>query len=158
MEFVNLNPSFFKLLNVNITRKLIKPTIMTRVYNVTVKGVCNQLISNFEVINWDKKNKIEIVPKDSELDLINEIPLIENIESEIENDLNEFYGLEGISEQFDDSDLQNKLYFEGKKIIFKAPSINEGESLYLTYGEVYQLAKIMHEALFYSYPALKKLF
>jgi DNA-directed RNA polymerase len=46
-EFVNQNPSFFKLLNVKVTRKFIKPTIMTRVYNVTVKGVCNQLISNF---------------------------------------------------------------------------------------------------------------
>lgn len=43
-DFVDHNPSFFKLLNVNITRKLIKPTIMTRVYNVTVKGVCGQLI------------------------------------------------------------------------------------------------------------------
>ena len=54
-EFVDLNPSFFKLLNVKFTRKLIKPTIMTRVYNVTVKGVCNQLISNFEIVNLDKK-------------------------------------------------------------------------------------------------------
>ena len=154
-EFVYQNPSFFKLLNVNITRKLIKPTIMTRVYNVTVKGVCNQLISNFEIIYLDKKIKNDLIniTKDSELDLIDDSPLIENIESEIENDLNEFYGIESSP-----SDLQNKLYYEGKKIIFKVPSINEGETLYLTYGEVYQLAKIMHEALFDYYPALKKLF
>ena len=43
-EFVGQNPSFFRLSNIKITRKLIKPTIMTRVYNVTIKGVCNQLI------------------------------------------------------------------------------------------------------------------
>jgi hypothetical protein len=36
----------------------------------------------------DKNNKNEIVSKDSQLDLVNEVPLIENIESEIENDLN----------------------------------------------------------------------
>lgn len=58
-DFVDQNPSFFKLLNVNITRKLIKPTIMTRVYNVTVKGVCNQLISNFETIYLDNKIKMK---------------------------------------------------------------------------------------------------
>lgn len=154
-EFVGQNPSFFRLSNIKITRKLIKPTIMTRVYNVTIKGVCNQLISNFEVIHLDKKdhNELNIIPKESEIDLENGNPLIENIETEIEDDLNEFYGME-----INDTELQNKLYFEGKKIIFKAPSINDEENLFLNYKEVYQLAKIMHEALFESYPALKKLF
>jgi len=104
-QFVDHNPSYFKLLNILITRKWIKPTIMTRVYNVTVKGVCNQLISNFEIIHLDKKNKNEV-----KLEPSDEIPLIENIETEIEDDLNEFYGLVSSN-----SDLQNKLYFEGKK-------------------------------------------
>ena len=46
-KFVDRNPAYFKLINLNITRKLIKPTIMTIPYNVTVKGVTRQLISSF---------------------------------------------------------------------------------------------------------------
>lgn len=46
-ELSNENPSYYKLGMVKLNRKLIKPSIMTRTYNVTVKGVCNQLISFF---------------------------------------------------------------------------------------------------------------
>jgi hypothetical protein len=42
--------------------------------------------------------------------------------------------------------------------MFKVPSVNENENLYLTYKEVFHLAKIMHETLFNYYPALKQLF
>lgn len=47
-EISNDNPKFYKLGMVKLNRKLIKPSIMTRTYNVTVKGVANQLISSFE--------------------------------------------------------------------------------------------------------------
>jgi len=155
-KFVDQNPSYFKLNNVDITRKLIKPTIMTRVYNVTVKGVCNQLISNFKVINLDNKNDLDIneILNKNKLETIDN-SVVENIENEIEDDLSEFYGIESKDNISIDSSI--KFWYEGKKIIFKVPSINK-EDLYLTYGEVYQLARIMHESLFDYYPALKKLF
>jgi DNA-directed RNA polymerase len=99
--FVDENPSYFKLLNVNITRKLIKPTIMTVPYNVTVKGVTRQLISSFEVIPRNKLDK-NILTSNTELfeqkdlnqSLINGDPVIENFGDEIAEDIIDYYGLD----------------------------------------------------------------
>jgi hypothetical protein len=169
--FVDENPSYFKLLNVNITRKLIKPTIMTVPYNVTVKGVTNQLISSFEVIPRNKLDQINLissskltVEKDLNQKLINGEPIIENFEDEITEDVNDYFGLNknftnlqnsSINNNLDEKITSSKLI---EKVMFKVPSVNENENLYLTYKEVFQLAKIMHETLFNYYPALKKLF
>jgi hypothetical protein len=153
-EFVDINPSFFKLKIVKITRKLIKPTIMTRVYNVTVRGVSNQLISNFEKFYLNNKNKnIEPIKNDSSL--TNDISTVESIENEIMNDLNEYYGIENVDNNIIEPQVN---YFENKNVIYKVPSIIENENLILTGEEVYQLAKNMHMALFQYYPALEKLF
>ena len=162
--FVDENPSYFKLLNVNITRKLIKPTIMTVPYNVTVKGVTRQLISSFEVIPRNKLDQ-DILTSNTELfeqkdlnrSLINGDPVIENFGDEIAEDVIDYYGL--------DQDITNDNSEKEKtptklidKVMFKVPSVNENENLYLTYKEVFHLAKIMHETLFNYYPALKQLF
>jgi len=47
-EISNQDPSKFKLGMVKLNRKLIKPSIMTRTYNVTVKRVANQLTTSLE--------------------------------------------------------------------------------------------------------------
>jgi len=160
-EFVDRNPSFFKLMKVKITRKLIKPTIMTRVYNVTVKGVCNQLISNFEIINMNnnKDPNLEIGTNkiNNEISLVKDNFEIENMDDEIVEDVKVFYDIIDNEGQIEESSSNNLPPLKNK-VIFKAPSIDENESLYLTHSEVYHLAKIIHETLFDYYPALKKLF
>lgn len=160
-SFVDENPSYFKLLNVKITRKLIKPTIMTVPYNVTVKGVTRQLISSFEVV---PRNKLELQNlydelgmfevKDLNQSLINDDPVIENLDDEINDDLKDYYGLEKNNDKNKDKSSTKLI----EKFMFKVPSVNENENLYLTYKEVFHLAKIMHETLFNYYPALKQLF
>ena len=160
-SFVDENPSFFNLLNVNITRKLIKPTIMTVPYNVTVKGVTRQLISSFEVV---PRNQLEsqnlysdlemFEVKDLSKSLINDEPVIENFDDEINEDLKDYYGLEKNNENNEKFKDKSSTKFV-EKIMFKVPSVNENENLYLTYKEVFHLAKIMHETLFNYYPALK---
>jgi len=98
--FVDENPSYYKLLNVNITRKIIKPTIMTVPYNVTVKGVTRQLISSFEVIPRNKFDQINLNSdvglfevKDLNQSLINGDPVIEIFYDEIAEDIVDYYSL-----------------------------------------------------------------
>ena len=99
--------------------------------------------------------------KDLNQSLINGEPVIESFIDEIAEDINDYYHLNKNLTQLDESN--NNL--EGKtsikileKVMFKVPSVNENENLYLTYKEVFHLAKIMHETLFDYYPALKRLF
>jgi len=67
-ELSNENPKYYKLGMVKLNRKLIKPSIMTRTYNVTVKGVCEQLISSFEKYT---RGEIQKINESKILDLLN---------------------------------------------------------------------------------------
>lgn len=44
------------------------------------------------------------------------------------------------------------------EVLFKVPSFDDNESLFLNYSEVFKLAQVIHESLFIKYPALKQLF
>ena len=83
------------------------------------------------------------------------------MEDEIDNDLTYYYGISD-NNNFNKSantysnNIKNNNILE--KVLFKVPSINDKENLYLTYKEIYHLAKIMHETLFEYYPSLKKWF
>lgn len=142
---------------------------MTVPYNVTVKGVTRQLISSFEVLPRNKFDKINLnsvelfETKDLNQSIINGDPVIENFEDEMDDDIKDYYGISKNITKLNDLST-NDLNIDKtqsnilEKVMFKVPSINEEESLYLTYKEVFHLAKIMHETLFEYYPALKKLF
>ena len=50
-----VNPDYINLTKVKLTRKIIKQPIMTKVHNVTIYGICDQLKNNLEIINIDNK-------------------------------------------------------------------------------------------------------
>jgi DNA-directed RNA polymerase len=97
--FVDENPSYSKLFNIKIIRKLIKPTIMTVPYNVTVKGVILQLISSFEFLPRNKFDKINLnyvelfKAKDLNQSIIKGDPVIKNFEDEIVENIKDYYGI-----------------------------------------------------------------
>jgi DNA-directed RNA polymerase len=159
-EISNEYPKYYKLGMVKLNRKLIKPSIMTRTYNVTIKGVCNQLISSFEKYTRGdivkiKDNKIlNLISNDDSLGLISKInkgeAVINDLDLDLEEETNLFYN-EDNSESLPKTKLLNE-------ILYKVPSFDEKESLFLNYGEVFKLAQVIHESLFIKYPALKQLF
>jgi DNA-directed RNA polymerase len=54
------NPLYSKLKNIMLTRDILKRSIMTQVYSVTVNGISKQLIKHFKkekVIDPKEKNK-----------------------------------------------------------------------------------------------------
>lgn len=59
-EEVEKNPSDYKLGLIKINRKQTKPCIMTISYNVTVRGVADQLTNSVEKIKLDNLKKSEI--------------------------------------------------------------------------------------------------
>lgn len=137
---------------------------MTRTYNVTVKGVANQLISSFEKYTKKGISKIND-PKilnnfntDDSLNLISKLtqgePVINELELDLDNEANSFYSDEILSSFSENNDL-NKLLDE---VLFKVPSFDDNETLFLNYTEVFKLAQVIHESLFIKYPALKQLF
>lgn len=66
-KFGQLNPDYSMLSLVKLSRKEIKTSVMTKVYNVTVYGISQQLQSTFKSIfvNDQDHNKKEDVIKDS---------------------------------------------------------------------------------------------
>src|SRR5258708_2225874 len=163
-EFANDNPKYHKLGMVKLNRKLIKPSIMTRTYNVTVRGVSNQLISSFEKYTRDGIEKIKakkilnLLNNDDSLNLMEKLnqgeAVIKFLDADLEAEVNLFYKDEN-SESLTENKKINKIL---NKTLFKVPSFDEKESLFLNGSEVFKLAQIIHESLFIKYPALKQLF
>ena len=50
------NPEYHNLSNVLLTKKLIKQLIITKVYNITINNICDQIKNNLKSIKI--KNKI----------------------------------------------------------------------------------------------------
>lgn len=163
-ELSNLEPSFYKLGMVKLNRKLIKPSIMTRTYKVTVKGVANQLITSLEkytregILKLNDPKLLNLLNSDDSLDLIKKLnkgePVINNLDSDLQEQTNLFNDDQSTETSMENKEL-NKLLNE---VLFKVPSFNESEMLLLNYKEVFKLAQIIHESLFIKYLALKQLF
>lgn len=144
------NIEYSNLRRVKITRKQSKPTIMTRTYNVTIKGIANALINTFEVIKF----------KASDQKIMRNLPkfkLSEKIKQDslyLDKDLELLDQIETDEMIYQPENNKNK---EKELVLFKVPS-NDSEDLYLTYKEVFIMAQLIYKNLFKEFPSLKKLF
>ena len=158
-NFVKNNPEYYKLGELNLSRKNIKAPIMCIGYAVTVKGMSLQLASSFEKIEVKDINKtiktmnsileaknmksIELSTEDA-VDYEDDISL--SLDS---NELNSMWRVDS------EKEVVNKKYL---KYLYKAPSKDPNTPLYLTYKEVFKLAQLVYNSLFIKYPNLKNIF
>lgn len=123
------NIEFSHFTNLNFTRKILKLSIMTKIYNVTIFGMKEQLKSNFEKSILNTGSSI-FNPNSSILDfttqLEQQLPKIENVEG------------------------------ENKKIFYKAPCKNG--FVYLSNRDIYKIAQIINDKIFILFPSLKEIY
>jgi len=80
--------------------------------------------------------------------------VINELKLDLNDEANSFYNDEVLN-TFSENKNLNKLLDE---VLFKVPSFNDNETLFLNYTEVFKLAQVIHESVFIKYPALKQLF
>jgi DNA-directed RNA polymerase len=125
---------------VKLTRKEVKTSIMTKVYNVTVYGISHQLQSIFETIFIkDSGQKSDSLNKE------------EVKEGSFEN---KFYEntLDDIQETLKKSLKSNK---DNTKFICPA---GDGKKITLTKKEIYKIASIINEQIFVVFPSLNNIY
>jgi len=94
-EIYNQDPKYYKLGLVKLDRKLIKPSIMTRTYNVTVKGVANQLTASLEKYTREGNLKLKdpkllnLLNNDNSLNLLKKLSQGEPVIKDLDSDLQE---------------------------------------------------------------------
>jgi hypothetical protein len=132
------NSMEFEILKyVKLTRKEIKRTIMTKVYNVTIYGISNQLKETFKSIFNN-----ETVGKGGGAD-------VNGIEREFENK-----SLKEVEKALQIS-LAKKTKTVNYKYICKGI---DGKSVTLLNKDIYKMAEIINEQIFIVYPALSEIY
>lgn len=127
------NPEFGILSLVNLTRKEIKSSIMTKVYNVTIYGISQQLQSIFKKINDSNNNNENTIKDDFDKEFhtnpINKLndKLIESIKS---------------------NKSKNKFICNG----------HDGKKVELSKKDIYKIATIINDEIFVKFPALNKIY
>ena len=131
------NQNFFNLRNVKFNRKILKTSIMTKVYNVTAYGIAQQLKSKLENISQNlSKNGFN-------LEKIKTIINFNSSSLEIEKII-----LSEISKNL----VKNKYEF------YIAPSNINSSIVLLSKSEIFKIATIINEQIFVLYPSLNNIY
>lgn len=130
------NPEYIDLSQVKLTRKEVKTSIMTKVYNVTTYGISQQLQSKFKTIfnkNSDENNIDEVKNSKSFDNNFHKKP-IEKIEK----------------------DLLVSLKNDKSITKFSCPGINDNVTL--TKKDIYKIAEIINNQIFVVFPSLNNIY
>jgi DNA-directed RNA polymerase len=136
-EFGMNNPEFGILESVKLTRKEIKTSVMTKVYNVTIYGISQQLQSIFTKVHEDNDKNNEVATH----------KIKKGFESE-------FYHkpVKKIKDKLSESIKSNKAK---TKFICKT---HDGKSIKIGHKELYKIATIINDEIFVRFPALNSIY
>ena len=131
------NPEYGNLEYIKLSRKEIKTSVMTKVYNVSIYGISQQLQSVFTKVHEDNETNNEIAS--------------ENIKEVFEE---EFYHkpVNNIKDKLSESIKSNK--YKTKFIC----QTHEGKTIKIGPKEVYKIATIINDKVFVSFPALNNIY
>lgn len=131
------NPEYGNLEYIKLSRKEIKTSVMTKVYNVSIYGISQQLQSVFTKVHEDNETNNEIAS--------------ENIKEVFEE---EFYHkpVNNIKDKLSESIKSNK--YKTKFIC----QTHEGKTIKIGPKEVYKIATVINDKVFVSFPALNNIY
>lgn len=167
-----LNPDFSSLADVNLTRDILKVSIMTKVYNVTTHGIASQLENKLQTIYVDSDSVSSLRGgtniKLSSSDNVNINNILKhtwrtNLSGEIGETLNSEnteYPEEYIKKDYKEEKIKkgkSKVQKADKRVkLFIAPGLFK--PIYLNSKEVFKIAEIIYNQIFELFPSLKSIY
>lgn len=137
------NEEYKHFTKINLTRSLIKWNIMTIVYNITYFGGSRQLESRLDKITKESEEYKEFINNFGE-----NIPqTLESITSKLEDQLEKKELI-----------IQKKGKNTLKEIYYKAPADNKLGYILLTKKDLFEIARVIHDQVFISFPSLKEVY
>jgi len=134
-KFGENNLEYIELSQVKLTRKEVKTSIMTKVYNVTTYGISQQLQSKFKTIfNNDDNNDNNQINSNNFEEYFHDKP-INILEKELE-------------ESFKNDRNKSKFICPGKN----------GHDIILTKKDIYKIAEIINDQIFVCFPSLNYIY